>query len=76
MEQSPKNTAAARQIELIIRQLGSLSTLPEVAAGFLSHLADGRIDTESLCEIIKSDPALTAKIFSLAYKEGITFTDN
>jgi len=74
MAKSAKSTAVAGQVELIIRQLNSLSTLPEVAAGFLAKLADGRVDTTALSEIIESDPALTAKIFSLAYKEGITFT--
>ena len=76
MAKSAKSTAVARQVELIIRQLNSLSTLPEVAAGFLASLADGPVNTVALSEIIESDPALTAKIFSLAYKEGITFTDD
>jgi putative nucleotidyltransferase with HDIG domain len=76
MAKAAKNSAVARQVELIIRQLDSLSTLPEVAAEFLAKLAAGPVDDSALTEIIESDPALTAKIFSLAYKEGITFTDN
>jgi len=76
MAKSVKNTAVARQVEFIIRRLNSLSTLPEVAAGFLSNLADGKSDITILSEIIESDPALSAKVFSLAYKEGITFADD
>ena len=73
MNKSARNTTSARQVELIIRQLDSLSTLPEVAAGFLANLADGGIDRAGLSEIIESDAALSAKILSLAYKERVVF---
>jgi putative nucleotidyltransferase with HDIG domain len=74
MNKSARNTTSARQVELIIRQLDSLSTLPEVAAGFLANLADGGIDRAGLSEIIESDAALSAKILSLAYKERVVFS--
>ncbi|MBN1124041.1 MAG: HDOD domain-containing protein [Sedimentisphaerales bacterium] len=74
MAKSNRN-AVTRQVEQIIRRLGSLSTLPEVAAGFLPHLTNGRINTPALSEIIESDPALTAKILSLAQSRGVKFTD-
>ncbi len=74
MNKSARNTTSARQVELIIRQLDSLSTLPEVAAGFLVNLADGGIDRAGLSEIIESDAALSAKILSLAYKERVVFS--
>jgi len=76
MDKSARNTAVARQVELIIRQLDSLSTLPEVAAGYLANLADDGIDRAALGEIIESDAALTAKILSLAYKEQVAFTSD
>ncbi|HIJ67168.1 MAG TPA: HDOD domain-containing protein, partial [Planctomycetes bacterium] len=76
MVKSVQNTAAARQVELIIRQLDSLSTLPEVAAEYLAKLADDRIDRSDLGGIIESDAALTAKILSLAYKERVVFADD
>jgi putative nucleotidyltransferase with HDIG domain len=76
MVKSAKSITSARQVELIIRQLDSLSTLPEVAAGYLANLADGQIDGAALGEIIESDPALTAKILSLAYKEQVAFTND
>jgi len=68
-----ENHAVARQVELILRRLDSLSTLPQVAAGFLPHLADGRVNTAALSQIIEADPALTAQVLSLAQARGIRF---
>ena len=76
MVNSARNTTAARQVELIIRQLDSLSTLPEVAAGYLAKLADDGIDRAALGGIIESDAALTAKILSLAYEERVVFAED
>lgn len=75
MAQIPANTAGARQVELIIRRLNSLSTLPAVAAQFLSEVSEPQVSTSALAQIIESDPALTAKILSLAVKEGLLFPD-
>ena len=76
MLKSVNNTKVARQVELIIRKLNSLSTLPQIATGFLNNTLSDRVDIERLAEVIESDPALTAKIFSLAYDQNITFTDD
>ncbi len=76
MTGSADNASVARQVELIVRRLNSLSTLPEVMAGFLSHLTRGRFDAAAASEIIRSDPALTAKIYSIVYKEGILSPDD
>ena len=51
MAKRENKTAAARQVELIIRRLGSLSTLPEVAVGFLTHLAGYGADGAVLSEM-------------------------
>ena len=75
MSKSKNNTSAGRQVELIIRQIDSLSTLPEIATVFLSGSLKGRGDVEALSQLIESDPAITAKIFSLAYDEQVCFTD-
>jgi putative nucleotidyltransferase with HDIG domain len=75
MADSEKNSAVARQVELVIRKLDSLSTLPQVAACFLSTLAAERLDRNAIAEIIESDAALTARILSLAHQHGATFTD-
>lgn len=70
MAESADNSSVTRQVEMIVRRLNSLSTLPEVMAGFLSHLTHGKFDVPAASEIIRSDPALTAKIYSIVYKES------
>lgn len=69
MEQFLPRAAAGRRIELIIRRLRSLATLPAVVAQLLSQLSSPEI----LTEIIESDPALSAKILSLAHTQGVQF---
>ena len=76
MKDNSNKTNVARQVELIIRQLTTLSTLPEVAAGFLSNLAGGKVNSAGLNDLVESDPALTARILSLAFTEGVSFKDN
>jgi putative nucleotidyltransferase with HDIG domain len=63
----------AHQVELVIRRLNSLSTLPCVAIQFLSHLSQGRLS--ALAETIESDPALTAKILSLSHQHRLSCPD-
>jgi len=67
--------SVAQQVELAIRGLDSLSTLPCVAARFLSQLSQTQASMAALAEIIESDPALTAKIFSLMYEQGSSFSE-
>ncbi|MHC4423710.1 MAG: HDOD domain-containing protein [Planctomycetota bacterium] len=66
--------SVAQQVELAIRGLDSLSILPCVAAQFLLQLSQTQTSTAALAEIIESDPALTAKIFSLMYEQGLNFS--
>ena len=66
-------STTARQVELIIRQLDSLSTLPEVATAFLATVAGNKLDKPAITDIIESDAALTAKVFALAYTESVSF---
>lgn len=54
-----------RQIELILRQLDTLPTLPSVAARLLQLTASEASDTREVVELVASDPALTAKVLSL-----------
>jgi len=75
MPNRPADTAAAHQIESAISQLDSLSTLPCVAAQFLSQLPQTGASSARLAEIIESDAALTAKIFSLMRQQGLNFPD-
>lgn len=74
MHESNNQKIVARQVERIVRQLASLSTLPAVAADLLGQLNDGQPDPALLIERIESDPALTARVLALAHQEGIAFS--
>ena len=76
MTQKSGKTAAGRQVEMIISQLDSLSTLPRTAAGLLSCLSEQSPDFEVLSGIIQSDPPLTAKALSIAAGQGLGDSDN
>jgi putative nucleotidyltransferase with HDIG domain len=65
----------AQQIELAIGRLDSLSTLPCIAAQFLSKLLHGQFSPSALADIIESDPALTALILSLIGRRGVSLPD-
>ena len=54
-----------RHVELILRQIESLPTLPVVATRLLSLTADDESTAAQVVELISSDPALTAKVLSL-----------
>lgn len=71
MKRSPATATIARQVEMIIRRLNALSTLPAVAANFLAELSQPAISTAALSQIIEADPALTARILSLAREQRI-----
>lgn len=53
-----------QRIELILRQLDTLPTLPSVAARLLQLTADDLANTQEVIDLVASDPALTAKIIS------------
>jgi len=73
MPEKITDPTVAHQVELVIRRLKSLSTLPCVATRFLSHLIQAR--PSALAETIESAPALVAKIFSLMHQQGVTYPD-
>ncbi|MHC4462850.1 MAG: HDOD domain-containing protein [Planctomycetota bacterium] len=76
MPDKPSNTtASAHQIELAIRRLDSLSTLPSIAARFFSKLLEPQFSASAIADIIESDPALTAKILSLIHQQGVSLPD-
>ena len=75
MANRPADPSVAQQIELTIRELDSLSTLPCVATRFLSEIAQAQASLSALAEIIESDPALTVKILSLMYEQGMRFSE-
>jgi len=74
MPEQNNQKMVARQVERIVRQLTSLSTLPAVAADLLGKLNDGPADPSLLIERIESDPALAARVLALAHQERIAFS--
>lgn len=75
MSDKPADTTAAYQVELVIRQLDSLSMLPCVAARVFSQPLESKSSLSALAEIIESDPALAAKIFSLTRRWAVSLPD-
>ena len=55
-----------RQVELILDQLESLPTLPELAVRILHLTTSSRSDAQQIIDLIKTDQVLTARILSLA----------
>ena len=73
MPEEIADPTVAHQVELVIRRLKSLSTLPCIATRFLSHLLQARLS--ALSETIESDPAITAKILSLMHQHRLSYPD-
>jgi putative nucleotidyltransferase with HDIG domain len=72
MSEPNNKTSVARRVELIIRRLNTLSTLPQVAAGILPHVLKPPFNTPQLVEMIESDAAMTAGVLALANRLKIT----
>ena len=62
---------SAHQVQLVFRQLDSLSILPSVAVQFFSRLLQPRFSPSAIADIIELAPALTAKTLSLVHKQGL-----
>ena len=71
MAKSPRGDNVARQVGLILQRLDSITTLPEIATGFLSCMGEGKFDRSSLSNIIESDAALTSRIYSLIHDRRV-----
>jgi putative nucleotidyltransferase with HDIG domain len=65
------DTVAARQTALAVARLDSLLTLPCVAIQYFSKFLQSRFSPSDLADIVESDPALAAKIFSLSHQHGV-----
>jgi putative nucleotidyltransferase with HDIG domain len=67
--QNPADVAEklkTRQVELILRQVESVPTLPEVATKLLRLTTSSEVQTEEVINLIRADQSLTARILSLA----------
>ncbi|MFP4145831.1 MAG: HDOD domain-containing protein [Phycisphaeraceae bacterium] len=54
-----------RRLELILRQIDALPTLPSVATRLLSLTSDDEAQSREVIQLIRSDPSLTAKVLAL-----------
>lgn len=62
----PAERLRTRQVELILRQLDSLPTLPTVATRLLGLTSSNQGQAQEIISLIRSDQSLTAKILSMA----------
>ena len=69
------DTNVAREVELAVRQLNNLSVLPSVATRFIRGLFELKLSPLALAEIVETEPALAAIVFSLAYEQGLSTAD-
>ena len=74
MPDEKADPTAAHQVELVIRRLDSLSTLPSVAAQFFSKLLQPQFSPSAIADIIELDPALTTRTLSLIHQQGLSFS--
>ncbi|MEM6751320.1 MAG: HDOD domain-containing protein [Planctomycetota bacterium] len=58
-------TAQPRRVELILRQIDALPTLPAVAARLLELTSSDDSRAREVIEMVSADPALTARVLSL-----------
>jgi len=60
-----QDATKSRRLELILRQVDSLPTLPAVATRLLTITADENADARQVIELVSSDQSLTAKVLSM-----------
>ena len=62
------DSAKTRRIELILRQIDSLPTLPTIASRLLTLTTSDDAHVQEVIQLVSADPTLTAKILSLCRK--------
>ena len=62
------DTSSARRTELILREIDSLPTLPAIATRLLTLTTSDESSAAEVIDLIRTDPALTAKVLSLCRK--------
>ncbi|MEM9253619.1 MAG: HDOD domain-containing protein, partial [Planctomycetota bacterium] len=61
----PTELTKPRRVELILRQIDALPTLPAVATRLLQLTADEESTAKQVVQLVEADPALTAKVLAL-----------
>ncbi len=59
------------QVELILRELDALPTLPAIATRLLNLTSTDDGDFHEVVRLIESDPSMTAKVLSLCSKASM-----
>jgi signal transduction histidine kinase/HD-like signal output (HDOD) protein len=65
MVSATADASRTRRTELILRQVETLPTLPAIAARLLALTTDDESSADQVIELVKDDPALTARLISL-----------
>jgi len=76
MPDNDVDTTVAHQVELAVKKLNTLCAWPGAVANLLEQLLNFNATPQSLAEIIKADPALTAKLLTLANSENTQSRNN
>ncbi len=71
MVSATADVSRTRRTELILRQVETLPTLPAIAARLLALTTDSESSAEQVIELVKDDPALTARLISICRRAQI-----
>jgi putative nucleotidyltransferase with HDIG domain len=70
MAEQTRSVAACRKVELAVGELDALSVPPCVAVQYLPKLLQGRFSPSSVVDIVACEPALAARVLSLAQRNA------
>jgi putative nucleotidyltransferase with HDIG domain len=65
----------ARRVRLAVADIEALQVLPSVAAAMMEDLAQSRFHVDDLIAVVEASPALTARVLSMAFEEGIVISE-
>ena len=69
-------TSQARRVDLILRQIDSLPTLPTIATRLLTLTASDETHAREVIELVSSDQTLTAKVLSMCQRADRGLSEN
>jgi putative nucleotidyltransferase with HDIG domain len=71
VRQTMSEQLQAKRVELILRQLDQLPTLPAIALRVLEATADSQAPMAEVARAIETDPALTARILQIVHRADV-----